>query len=367
MARILVVEDDHSTQQLISAALEKDGHKVVLCADGHEALLMVDRERPDLLISDINLPGMDGYALVRELRMNPQWLHLPIIYLSSLTNRANIRVGMSTGADDYLTKPFSVRELRDAVYSQLKKHEVLRGVQKTAIESAIERTKEEISEKYEKRLHETVDQMWSEAVPQSGWRLINAAVLRIGLRHNLRYSEALAPEHLGDLMHMYLEAMLDAVQLFDPVAVRLANTGLMAVYTDGDAGTSITKEYRVLKAMNACLTTATRMKHVHGDMLHAEGLPALDSCFAMHRGDVIMLGVNSVAKPQPIAVPIGDGVNVTQEMYRKMSGQWQITASNDLAVAMGLTVRIGDHQVIEVPPRKESLTVCELFIAGRGT
>lgn len=365
MAKILVVEDDHSTQMLIASALEKEGHKVTICEDGHEALLVVDREQPDLLISDINLPGMDGYALVRELRMNPQWLELPIIFLSSLTQRANIRVGMSTGADDYLTKPFSVRELRDAVYSQLRKRETLRGVHSAAIEMAVERTREEVSKEYEHRLHATFQQLWSDSAPQNGWRPMQAVVLRVGIKQYLRYSEVMNPDDIGQMMHLYFESMLDAVELFDPSAVRLANTGIMAVYVDGESGSSVSKEQRVLKAASACMTSATRLRLIFESKLSALGLPPLEICAAMHSGGAVMLGVSSVANPKVISVPLGDAINVTQEIYRKMSPQWKVTCSRDLAERLGANVKMGEEKVIDVPPRQQSLAVCEVMFSGR--
>jgi two-component system phosphate regulon response regulator PhoB len=110
-ATILVVEDDPAVQALLRYSLEQSGHKVEMAADAETALRLVDERLPDLAILDWMLPGASGLVLARQLRQNPRTRPLPIIMLTARADEADKISGLEGGADDYITKPFSPREL----------------------------------------------------------------------------------------------------------------------------------------------------------------------------------------------------------------------------------------------------------------
>ena len=116
MARILVVEDERLLSDLVRSHLEQEGHAVDQAFDGNEALATADRARPDLVILDWMLPGLDGLTVCRELRRK----HLmPILMLTARGDVADRVTGLQVGADDYLGKPFSIVELAARVASLL--------------------------------------------------------------------------------------------------------------------------------------------------------------------------------------------------------------------------------------------------------
>src|SRR5215510_4463623 len=106
MARILVVEDMDSVVDLLRALLEREGFEVVVARDGLEALEAVRRERPDLLLLDLILPGLDGLEVLRRIRHDPITAHMPVIALSGKDEERDKVIGLEIGADDYVTKPF---------------------------------------------------------------------------------------------------------------------------------------------------------------------------------------------------------------------------------------------------------------------
>jgi DNA-binding response OmpR family regulator len=108
--RILVVEDDPSTLVALSTALEASGYAVERESDGLAALSLAQRTRFDAIISDVNLPGTDGFTLCRRLR--EQQIFTPIVLLTSRDSDIDEALGLELGADDYVTKPFSLRVLR---------------------------------------------------------------------------------------------------------------------------------------------------------------------------------------------------------------------------------------------------------------
>ena len=118
MARILIVEDEVALSALVRSHLEKDGYTVDQAFDGNQALAAADRVRPDLVILDWMLPGMDGLSVCKEIRRK----HLmPILMLTARGEVADRITGLQVGADDYLGKPFSIVELATRVASLLRR------------------------------------------------------------------------------------------------------------------------------------------------------------------------------------------------------------------------------------------------------
>jgi DNA-binding response OmpR family regulator len=117
--RVLVVDDDPTVSDVVRRYLEHAGHSVALVADGVTALNEYARQRPDLVILDLMLPGLDGLEVCRRLRLQPN--SAPIIMLTALGEETDRIAGLQIGADDYVTKPFSPRELVLRVQSVLRR------------------------------------------------------------------------------------------------------------------------------------------------------------------------------------------------------------------------------------------------------
>ncbi len=116
--KILVVDDDKKTVDLVRLYLEKDGYQVLLAYDGQAALALARQKRPDLLVLDVMLPKLDGLDLCRVLRAEAA---TPIILLTARTTEDDKLLGLDLGADDYVTKPFSPRELLARIRAVLRR------------------------------------------------------------------------------------------------------------------------------------------------------------------------------------------------------------------------------------------------------
>ena len=123
MARILVVDDEPSILKLIRVNLERDGYEVETAADGKTALELAGRIRPDLVLLDVMLPGLDGISVCRTLRNEPATRNIPIIMLSARGEEVDRVLGLEMGADDYITKPFSPRELLARIKARLRRNQ----------------------------------------------------------------------------------------------------------------------------------------------------------------------------------------------------------------------------------------------------
>jgi DNA-binding response OmpR family regulator len=122
MKRILVIEDDVSLREfMIKYFLEKEGYHVITAENGEIGLEKAKQELPDLIICDIMMPKMNGYEVIQALHDYTPTASIPFIFLTAMSDRANIRDGMNLGADDFLTKPFVSQELITAVSKRLEK------------------------------------------------------------------------------------------------------------------------------------------------------------------------------------------------------------------------------------------------------
>ena len=119
VARILVVDDEPKIVQLVRDYLERAGFAVSTARDGNEALMRARQERPDLIVLDLGLPELDGLEVTRRLRRDSG---VPIIMLTARDDETDKVVGLELGADDYVTKPFSPRELEARVRAVLRRH-----------------------------------------------------------------------------------------------------------------------------------------------------------------------------------------------------------------------------------------------------
>lgn len=124
MPKILIVDDEQPIRELVKYNLEREGFQVLQAADGLTALATAKRENPDLIVLDVMLPGEDGLAVCRTLHQDSQTRSIPIIMLSARGEELDKVLGLEMGADDYITKPFSPRELVARVKARLRRHTV---------------------------------------------------------------------------------------------------------------------------------------------------------------------------------------------------------------------------------------------------
>jgi DNA-binding NarL/FixJ family response regulator len=122
---ILVAEDDSATRLAISDYLSTLGYSVVVADNGTDALAMLDKWQPHLLVTDINMPSMDGYQLVQRLRQQPDLRLMPVVFLSARAQVQERIRGYQVGADVYLPKPFELAELGAVVRSLLERSQMV--------------------------------------------------------------------------------------------------------------------------------------------------------------------------------------------------------------------------------------------------
>lgn len=118
-SRILLIEDEPMNIQALSAILKEQGYHISVATNGQQALDLLERVRPDLILLDIMMPGIDGYETCRRIKASTHWREIPLIFLTAKTETADIVRGFEVGAVDYVAKPFNAHELLARVRTHL--------------------------------------------------------------------------------------------------------------------------------------------------------------------------------------------------------------------------------------------------------
>lgn len=124
--KILIIEDQAPMRRNVALMLELEGYKTCVAENGRVGIEVARKEQPDLILCDVMMPEIDGYGVVQALREEPAFANTPFIFLTAKIDRADVRIGMNFGADDYLTKPVVREDLLAALETRLARADVLR-------------------------------------------------------------------------------------------------------------------------------------------------------------------------------------------------------------------------------------------------
>jgi DNA-binding response OmpR family regulator len=121
--KVLIAEDEETIVESLSFLMEKEGYDVSVATDGQTAIKMIARDIPDMVLLDVMMPGCDGFEVVRAVRADPKTKPIPIMMLTAKTREVDRRKGLELGVDDFVTKPFSTRDVVSRVKVLLERTE----------------------------------------------------------------------------------------------------------------------------------------------------------------------------------------------------------------------------------------------------
>lgn len=365
MALILVAEDDPGTRKLLAAVLERSGHDVLQAEDGAHAWASVRSYRPDVVISDVNMPGMTGMDLLDRVRSHHELALTPVILLTTLQERRDVRLAMSKGADDYIAKPFKTDELLDAVTAQLNRNATRAALQdlqmRDAIEHALQEQARQLGDEYEQRLATALSEQWpGEAEGQQTSFCPEASVLCIRLEPVRQWTARLDPVDLARLFKRFHECVGDTVYLFG--AVNLQGTGeqMLALFDDRKQNPSAPHVLRALKAAFA-LRQAEATLDAFGTRLqpgHA-ALPGAAIRVGLHLGPVALASLEGLLGGPARAIPVGDAVLQARDLSDSaISMNRRVMVSVPVMRRITGAVRLQDRQLVNIPGRDAPLDAC---------
>jgi len=367
MAVIAVMEDDAGTRLLISSVLKKDGHEVLAAEDGAQGLALVRGQAPDLVISDVQMPGMNGFDMLAQMRQDPRLAEVPVILLTSLQERAHMRIGMTTGADDYITKPFRAAELRQAVHAQLNKRTVRASLQAMAVDAAVHEAladqRSELTRLYEERLAAELSERWPVSGGVGDERIVGATVLFADIPNYAALAAQLDATEMAELVRKYYGTANDAAHLFGAHMMRFVGEGLLALFAPGEDTQTVNHALRAVRTAMGLAESARGVQRFVAARYPGRALPKFEASTALHTGDVTLTRLaDPLHGSETQLLPVGDAVSAAMLLQKQCHGLgWSIAASVDAVRNVTGAVRTGGRALVKLPGRDAPMDAVEVL------
>jgi serine/threonine-protein kinase PpkA len=354
--KILVIEDEASIRNNIMLMLKVERYIAIGAENGRVGLEFARRDPPDLIICDIMMPEMDGFAVLDALRSEPSLADIPFVFLTALDDRSSMRRGMNLGADDYIPKPFTRNELMEAVNSRLKKYEI----STRAMAARLVPREDQLTQKFrEKIAGRDASAVLDDTDPaELTGKIEQATVMFSDIRNFTTYSERLTAGEIAELLNTYLAHACEPVIRCGGRVMQFIGDGVMALFEDGAAGQDHAQ--RAIRAGLAMQIAAHRFRGWITLHHPARGLPEFAIGVGIHTGEVMMCYVGTPGQTEFTA--IGDSVNIAS----RLEGQtkelgWAVVASDTTVAAAGPAVKVGATQMVQLRGRSAPTQAHEII------
>lgn len=339
--KILVAEDNPNARQLVHDILDSIGHETILTVDGPSALAAAQANIPDLIILDVNMPGMSGFEVCKVIKSDTKLSHIPVILLTAQTDIDSRVTGLGLGADDYLGKPFSPRELAARVEARLRvKNEA----------DCLRKTQEVIRQTFERFVAPSVVEKLLEDPShiKLGGKLQEVTVLFSDLEGFTSVSERTDPEKLLGILNRYHELVVRIVQAEGGTVDKFIGDGVMALYN-----TPLFQPDHAVRALRTALKIREELA-TFSEPFELEYRMKIN--FGIHTG---MAVVGNVGAPHIMDfTAVGDTVNLASRL-QALGANGQILFSQAVHDQLRDTVRANPIGTKNLKGRSESVTVYE--------
>jgi class 3 adenylate cyclase/tRNA A-37 threonylcarbamoyl transferase component Bud32 len=356
--RILAIDDDPSMLALVTHILSRAGYEVDVATDGAEGLRKIAAQAPDLVLCDVQMPGMDGFATLESLRANAATAALPFVLLTSLDHRENVRRGMRLGADDFLSKPVRPNELIESVNTALDKRRRLGAL---VSEHALPKH-DDLRRLYETELGSGHGQAGSVAEAALGaitGRMVTQTVMFADIRGFTSISERLPASDIAELLSRYLREACKPILQHRGRIMKIMGDGLMALFGH-DAPEDVAAHAKgALRAGMGVLEVALEFRSWLAGRFDLTGLPPFDVGVGIHTGQVLLFQLSAGGIGDLTAV--GDTVNVASRLEAKSKELgWQMVASMATITAAGPHFAVAETRDVELAGREARIEVGRL-------
>ena len=388
MASILVVEDDPTIRELVRLHLSSASYEVLTAVDGLQGLQFAVSHLPDMIVSDVQMPNMDGFGMLAAVRANERTASIPVIFLTALDDRESFRKSMNLGADDFLTKPVKRADLLNAVTGRLKRVEGLRlsGVQHQVSDAAGAAPGAHSGERRSANLLPSVMGA-AAAIDSTGLRVgrgldfrdrlaqraeevsppdagaasdtenVMGSVLFVDIRNFTTVSEILSAEQTVEFLNAFFGQACEPILDQAGWIVKFLGDGLVAMF-DGRTGGPNHAE-RALKAAVLMVLAAHRFKPWIREKFPNYYLPEFAIGVGVNTGNVSVCSMGR--GPTAEVTVIGDTVNIASRLEGKTKELgWSIVASKACVTAAGRRFVAGRSGQITLKGRGGAVDIVEI-------
>ncbi|MES2361237.1 MAG: protein kinase [Pseudomonadota bacterium] len=359
MSTILIVEDDDAIRNNIVRLLKLEGFDTLSAPDGNAGLEQAKACKPDLIVSDVGMPGLNGFGLLAAIRTDKALATTPFMLLTALDDRESMRRGMTTGADDYLSKPFTRNELLDAVKAQIRKH----GLVEEALQAERAASEERLRAAFSHSIGGGLPQAFMQEVPEGAMTeaLLDATVLFLDIRNFTSLAEKLGSDEVAELLTEYFERACQPLLKNGGGNIKFIGDGLMAVFTDSSHSSPLPAARRAVSAALAMALAAHEFRAWLEQRYPGRGLPPFAIGVGLHCGEVTLCQLGTA--PSQDITPMGDTVNTAArlEATSKELG-WTVAASTAVLLKAGDGILTGASTSLAL--RGKALVVDVLEVTG---
>lgn len=367
MPLIVVIDDDAGTRMLVTQVLKKEGHEVMAAEDGAKGLALIREFKPDLVVSDVQMPELDGFEVLDRVRNDAVLANTPVILLTSLQDRSHMRQGMTTGADDYLTKPFAPQELREAVSAQLNKRtraDAMRAqVVDSAVQLALKEQHKKIGDLYEIRLARSLSEQWPDSSQvQANEKFASATVLFADMRDYGLWTQHLTSAELSEIVQQLYSSVGDTVYLFGAHTMQFVGDGMLCVFVDASDTLSVNHGLRAVRAALGLADATKRIDAYVRQRFAERGLPKFSLGVALHSGPVAFASLDGLIGRSGQTTPVGETVAVALKLFQSQPPlDWTVAASVQAVRLVTGAVRTGRRTLVQVPGRNQPMDAVEIM------
>jgi CheY-like chemotaxis protein len=363
----VLIEDEDVTRLVTTQMLRQQGHDVLPALNGLQGLELIRQFKPKLIISDVQMPVMDGFAVLAAVRQDASLATTPFILLTALQERSQVRQGMAAGADDYLSKPFSIEELRAAVDAQINKmirSDVQRvAVMKTAVNMETQRQHQEISKLYEMRLARALSEQWPvSGGKQDSGKFNHVTVLYADIRDYDRWNADLSSEELSEVINFLYSSVGDTVHLFGAHHMQFVGEGMLCVFVDEADTVSVNHALRAVRAALGLGDATRRVNAFVRKRFPGRHLPPFALTVALDSGSLAFTHLSGLYSGAVHNTPVGGTVTAALRLFQCTPAfNWTIACGASTARLVAGSVKLGKRAEVEVPGHSMAFEVVEVL------
>ena len=350
-SRILVVDDTPANIQALAGTLKDKGYQISVATNGRQALDVLARVQPDLILLDVMMPEMDGFETCRRIKASEAWRQIPIIFLTAKTEVTDIVQGFELGAVDYVAKPFNGHELLARVSTHLTMDELRRSLAEKNIQLA--RAHELVRHAFGRYVSEEVASsiLQSPEGLEMGGEERDVSVLMSDLRGFTALAARLQPQEVIEFLNLYLETMVDVIGRYEGTINEIIGDAILVIF-----GAPIACDDHAGKAVACGLAMQLAMAQVN-QRLVAKGAAELEMGIGIHTGPVVVGNIGSLRRTKYAA--IGSNVNLAGRIESFTTGG-QVLISESTRGKIKSALRLDGHFNVEPKGAKTSLELHEV-------
>jgi class 3 adenylate cyclase/CheY-like chemotaxis protein len=350
-SRILIVDDTPANIQALSGILKDKGYQISVATNGRQALEVVKRVQPELILLDVMMPEMDGFETCRQLKASEQGRQIPIIFLTAKSEVTDIVQGFELGAVDYVPKPFNAHELLARVSTHLTLDELRRSLAEKNVELA--RAHELVRRAFGRYVSEEVaaSVLRSPEALELGGAEREVSILMSDLRGFTALAARLAPQQVIEILNLYLESMVDVIAHYEGTIDEIIGDAILVIF-----GAPISCADHAEKAVACGLAMQLAMAAVNKQLTSKEAF-GIEMGIGVHTGPVIVGNIGSLRRTKYAAV--GSNVNLAGRIESFSTGG-QVLISESTREKIKSPLRIDAQFQVEPKGASHSLQLHEI-------